>query len=171
MAAGNVNSDLEELGSESENVNKNKLSDDGGSIFGVEIFNHQSESDDGDEENSSAEITDAEVTDLEKRLKNMKLEEKRLKKLEKYRRLSAEAEQVEKSIKSLKGEKKNGKEKKKKITAGALRGMKHVMDEVDKIMDEKVKRSTKVKWMTVTKRKPALMKKPRWRALWETKRR
>lgn len=140
MAAGETS---EESGNESmrENQNNNKLHN-GGSIIGEELFIHESDSlDNGEGSQSDVEITDAEVADVEKRLKQMKLEEKRLKKIEKYRRLSQEAEEVEKSIRRLSKKNKTSSKEKKKIDNVALRGMKDVMAEVDKLMDDKVRKN------------------------------
>ena len=141
MASG-VASEEEEFGDDfnkNKNNNKRTSDHDGGNIFGVEIFDHESDSmADGESSNTAANVTGAEMATMEKKLKVMKLEEKKLQKQEKYRRMSLEAEKVEKSIKSLKGESKNGKGR-KKVTAGDLRGMKEVMNQVDRLMDEKVK--------------------------------
>ena len=125
-------------------VNKQKSSgDNGGNILDGEFFNfdHDSDSLDDDYVESNDEITDAELSNVEKKLKLMKLEEKRLQKVAKYRRLSQEAEEVEKSIKSLQKKNKGGKGAgRKKVTNAELRGMKDVMNEVDKLMDSKVRR-------------------------------
>ena len=151
MASGDTSD--EENGNEyherpDENKNKNKPSmfDNGdGGILGEEIFNHDDSLEEGECSSSSSaveeEVSDLEIEAVEEKLKRMKLEEERLKKAEKYRRLSQEAEKVERSIKALK--KKKAVKGKIKVTNVELRGMKDVMGEVDKIMDEKVKRTPK----------------------------
>ena len=127
MADGDTSE--KESGDRRSNQNKNNnnvretiSSDDGGNIFGEELFNHD-ESDlsvaDGEETESEIEdITDVEIADVEDRIKQMKLEEKRLKKLEKFRRLSNEAKELEKSIKGLRKKSETGRAK-KKITMSA----------------------------------------------------
>ena len=137
-----------------QNINNNNnkpssVSDDGGNILGTEIFNHESDSlDEHDEEESSdseKDVSELELSNVEKKLESMRLEEKRLKKLKKYRRLSAEAKEVEKSIKKLKKEGKSVKKGGKKVTNVTLRGMKDVMEEVDRLMDDKGIKKKKAK--------------------------
>ena len=148
MASGEITASEDEAlrGNEAvrKNVNKNKTTNfgNGGNILGEEFYNHDSDSlEDGEcSPSDDDEITDAEVANVEKKLRLMKLEEKRLKKEEKYRRLSQEAVEVEKSIKELKKKNKKGK---KKVTNVELRGMKDIMDEVDKLMDDKVRKNPK----------------------------
>ena len=144
MAAGEI-SEEEEVGNEAvrENQNNNNIKYNGGNIIGEEMFIHSDSLEDGECSKSDEEVTDAEVADVEKRLKLMRLEEKRLKKIEKYRRLSKEAEEVEKSIKSLSKKTKASSKGKKKVDNVALRGMKDVMTEVDKLMDSKVRKNHK----------------------------
>ena len=91
MAAGEISSceEEEEVGNEAvrENQNNNKKYN-GGSIIGEEMFIHSDSLEDGDEITDAEvaddeEVTDAEVAEVEKRLKLMRLEEKRLKKMAK----------------------------------------------------------------------------------------
>ena len=141
----------------SPDQNKSSVKDDGGDIFGRELFLHEHDSDslednnDGDNSSESEDdVSELEVSNIEKRLELMKIEEKRLQKMEKYRRLSQEAKEVEKSIKSLKNKQKEKGAGRKKVTNVTLRGMKDVMEEVDKLMDhnkldEKKQKKTKTK--------------------------
>ena len=142
MASGETTD--EETGSEIADINNNNdqnkssVKDDGGDIFGRELFQQDSDSlednDDGDSSSESEnDVSELEVSNVEKRLELMKIEERRLKKMEKYRRLSQEAMEVEKSIKTLKKKQNEKGAGKKKVTNVTLRGMKDVMEEVDKV--------------------------------------
>ena len=141
---------------QNQNNNKHKLStsvDDDGSIFGEEVFVHTedefgdsslAESDNSDSEQSDMDVTDAEIASVQSRIEEMKLEEKRIRKLEKFKKLSQEAEQMERSLKKLKKKSGGAGKQSKKVTNVSLRGMKDVMEEVDKLMDKKVKRKSKL---------------------------
>ena len=157
MASGEATD--EETGSEIADINNNNdqnkssVKDDGGDIFGRELFQQDSDSlednDDGDSSSESEnDVSELEVSNVEKRLELMKIEERRLKKMEKYRRLSQEAMEVEKSIKTLKKKQNEKGAGKKKVTNVTLRGMKDVMEEVDRLMDQnklKEKKQKKIK--------------------------
>ena len=85
-------------------------------------------------ENSAEESpNDEQIQVMEKELMDARKEEDRLKRKEKFKRLSMEREEVNRSIRNIQKS-----EKKKKVNAESLRGMQDVKDKVDKMMNNKL---------------------------------
>ena len=85
-------------------------------------------------EKGFAEASDGELEDMEARLEVLQLENEKIKKAQKYRRISEETRRLEESLEKFREEEMN--EKTSKLNLKELRKMKHVVKEADRQLEE-----------------------------------
>ena len=115
---------------------------DGGEILNYELVVGNSDDSEYEEEGDPDEISDSDddLREAEARLARLKKQQKLLAKQTKRERIAKETEEVEKSLKKM--QKSAAKKGKKIITASSLRAMDDVVEEVDWLMDQKMKIKT-----------------------------
>ncbi len=93
-----------------------------------------------DEFEGNSSVDEESLARMEEKLANLKVAEQKMKRKERHRRISMEAESLEKSIQGFKSKSVAMEEKKERVTANSLRAMDDVVQKVDKLMDEKLKK-------------------------------